>query len=96
MDDKKEHGSALIDTFLMSCRVIGRNVEYQFFAEIIKILKKENIHKIEACFLPTLKNQQVSSFYDDLGFGVISSKTGKKNYSLNLLDFTPKEIPYIT
>ena len=72
--DKSDEKVASIDTFLMSCRVIGRNVEYTFFDQIIKRLKERRIDELRAEFIPTPKNQQVENFYDDLGFTCINSR----------------------
>ena len=94
LDDARS--SATIDTFLMSCRVIGRNVENQFFAEVVNNLINRRVVKLEGKYIPTLKNEQVSFFYENLGFSVTSDTGGLKSYSLSLQSFKPKEIPYIS
>ncbi len=48
-------GESCLDTFLLSCRIIGKNVEQAFFYEILKRLKREKVRFIEINFSPTKK-----------------------------------------
>jgi len=57
-----------IDTFLLSCRVIGREVEQTIMSFIINEAKKEGLEKIVAEFIPTKKNSPASDFLDKCGF----------------------------
>lgn len=80
-----QNNIAYIDTFLMSCRVIGRNVEYLFFLKIIEMLSKENkidFYKLE--YIPTSKNIIAEEFYKQCGFdinsnNILSKETVLKN-----------------
>lgn len=63
---------AEIDTFLMSCRVMGRNAEKQILAEIKKLLVTKGIQSIKASFIKTAKNTPVQDLYEKLGFSRIS------------------------
>lgn len=88
---------AIIDTFLLSCRVIGRNIEHVFMDTIINKIKKEKILKIKSSFKKTLKNEQVRKFYDQFGFE-LKFKNGKiKDYdvSINNYKHNYKNINYI-
>ncbi len=84
---ERDKWRADIDTFLMSCRVIGRNIEYAFFDFILAHLKKLDIHTIHATFRPTAKNSQVEGFYDDLGFKLIDSNDKEKKYIINVDEY---------
>ncbi len=53
-----------IDTFLMSCRVIGRKVENRILEEICKLFRERGLNRIVGEFIPTAKNQQVAMFYN--------------------------------
>lgn len=86
---------AFIDTFLMSCRVIGRNVEKRFFQELIPYLKEKGIEKIKASFLSTPKNHQVKNFYDEIGFQIESTNGDDTNYVILIDDFKSININYI-
>ena len=91
----KDQKSAVIDTLLMSCRVIGRNIEYVFLNNIVNILKKENVLEIEAVYKETLKNNQVSDFFDRCGFKLRNKIGTSKNYSNSVKNYEHKDIKYI-
>lgn len=57
-----------LDTFLLSCRVMGRQVEKAILYYIINEAKKNNVKKLKAKFIPTAKNQPVENFLPDSGF----------------------------
>ncbi|MBR73918.1 MAG: hypothetical protein CL872_03140, partial [Dehalococcoidaceae bacterium] len=65
---KKDNRSWLIDTFLLSCRVMGRGVENAILSQILKDAKKEGVMEIKAQFIPTQKNQPARDFLSDNGF----------------------------
>jgi FkbH-like protein len=58
----------ILDTFLLSCRVMGRQIEKSILGYIIKIAKQNNVDKIIANFIPTKKNQPIENFLPDCGF----------------------------
>jgi predicted enzyme involved in methoxymalonyl-ACP biosynthesis len=64
-----------IDTFLMSCRVIGRKVEDRILAKIYELFRQRGLSRIGAEFIPTAKNQQVTAFYEDHGFSLLNVET---------------------
>ena len=66
--NKSDKSEWEIDTFLLSCRVMGRKVEEAIFAYIVKIAKNENVKKIKAYFIITQKNKPSESFLPSLGF----------------------------
>lgn len=69
-----ERDLALIDSFMMSCRALGRGCEVGFLSKIVGCIKKEkHINKIKAIHAFTEKNYAlVGSFYLDQGFQLIS------------------------
>ena len=79
----------------MSCRVLGRNIEYRFFDEVVKNIQSNGIEKILAVYQATAKNGQVAQLYDDLGFNLASEIDGCRNYEINVSDFKAKMIKYI-
>ena len=60
--------SAVIDTFLLSCRIIGRTVETVFLTDCIEVARKKGYEKIIGIYIPTKKNMQVETFYPNLNF----------------------------
>ena len=86
---------AEIDTLLMSCRIIGRNIEYAFMDFVIGKMKEKKISKIKAKYTKTAKNEQVREFYDKCSFNLIDENDLIKNYVLNLKSYVSKRINYI-
>jgi len=84
---------AFIDTFLMSCRIIGRDVEVAFVNYIASILKKIGIKMLIGEYIPTKKNELVKNIYKKLGFQ--EEKNGTNLWKLNLIGFEPVIPKYI-
>jgi len=91
-----ENKSAIINNLLMSCRVIGRNIEIAFLNFIVKDLRGLGIERINSSYIGTAKNEQVRSFYEDFGFNVEFELDKEKKYSLILKDYKDKTVDYIT
>ncbi|WP_208345332.1 HAD-IIIC family phosphatase, partial [Aetokthonos hydrillicola] len=56
-----------VDSFLLSCRVLGRGVEHQMLAKIGEIAKKREVDSVKIHYVPTAKNQPVLTFLDSVG-----------------------------
>ena len=95
---KKSHKSlsAEIDTFLLSCRVIGRKVETVVFSLIAEYYRCNDYKKIFAAYFPTSKNTQVSDFYVKMGMSLYEQNVSKNAYQINLFEYKYKPIEYIT
>jgi len=93
--DKDSPGSAVIDSFLMSCRVIGRNVEYAFFDEVVHTLRAGGINNLRGEYLATDKNNQVERFYDKFGFELTFDTDKGREYKICLQNYKPQYIQYI-
>ena len=57
-----------IDTFLLSCRVMGRGVEDAIMGFILSEAKKEGVSKIRGNYIPTKKNKPCEIFLSNYGF----------------------------
>jgi len=57
-----------IDTFLLSCRVIGRGIEEGILDFIIQKAKESDVKKIKAKFIETKKNKPAEDFLPKFGF----------------------------
>ena len=65
----KLHGAAAsIDTFLMSCRVIGRTVETALLAFLADWARGHGATVLDGEFMPTAKNAPAAEFYAQHGF----------------------------
>ena len=71
---RREGKTARLDTFLLSCRVIGRRVEKDFFHRILDHLKEET-DTILGEYIPSPKNTMVGDFYPGLGLTPLPGET---------------------
>lgn len=69
-----------IDTLLLSCRILGKGIEYAFVKNVLAIL--DGGKAISAKYYPTDKNGQVANFYDALGFVLVKESNGNKYYQI--------------
>ena len=86
---------AVIDNFLISCRVIGRSVEYVFMDFIVNSLTNRNYKKIKSEFVKTNKNMQVEKFYEKCSFGHLKIEGLTKYYELDICDFKKSKTNFI-
>ena len=60
-----------IDTWLMSCRVLGRGVEQMVLREMLRHAKRRGVRKLIGSYRPTDRNQLVEDHYLKLGFAQV-------------------------
>ena len=72
-----EKNTAIIDTFLMSCRILGRKIEHSFMKELFDRIIDTNpsIDTLIARYIPSEKNSPIKSFLNTIE----SSKTEMKD-----------------
>jgi FkbH-like protein len=58
----------IIDTFLMSCRVLNRTVEQFFINEIFQQANQKGFKRIIGEYIPTTKNGMVKDLFPSFGF----------------------------
>ena len=64
---------AFIDTFLMSCRVLGRHLESWILHEMLNRCKKLNIKYLIGEFVSTSRNNVASNFFKEHNFKPLTS-----------------------
>jgi FkbH-like protein len=86
-----------IDSFLMSCRAMGRGIETALMNHIkARLLEDRNGYELRGRFEPTAKNQPVQTFYEDQGFRLLERKeAGEKLYALRREDAILKPCAWI-
>ncbi len=57
-----------VDTFLMSCRVIGRGLADYMALTLLKAARTQGIKRVTGIYIPTAKNAMVADFYFRYGF----------------------------
>lgn len=76
----KDGDTAQIDSLLLSCRILGKDIERVFVNTILNHIFDSGITKVFASYIPTAKNAQVSDFYDKVGFSLLSEENDCKRY----------------
>ena len=61
---KFENKKHILENMIMSCRALGRNVEFDFFDFVVNDLQKSNIVLDDARFNKTSKNKPAMKFYE--------------------------------
>ena len=69
---RKMGGILHVDLWLMSCRVLKRNMELAMLDTLVLQCKKEGIEEIRGYYYPTQKNNMVRYLYRDFGFDLVS------------------------
>ena len=92
---KYENDVAEIDTYLMSCRVMGRSAEIEMLARVKEMLRQKGIKTVKAAYIKTAKNAPVLDLYEKLGFktvvGEIKEIGDRKDYAT-----TVESLPAVT
>ena len=65
---KNEGNDLFIDTWIMSCRVLKRNMESFVLNNIVELAREKRYDSLVGEYLPTPKNEIVKDHYRDLGF----------------------------
>lgn len=67
-----ENEALHIDLWLMSCRVLKRNMEYAMLDRLVEEVSSRNLKKLIGYYFPTAKNNMVKQFYETMGFEKLS------------------------
>lgn len=87
--------SAHIDTWLMSCRVLGRKVEEGMLTALADALRSRGVGDITAEYRATAKNHIVADHYDRLGFTLTEERdSGDRFYRADLGSLPAFNLPF--
>ncbi len=83
-----------IDTWLMSCRVLGRSVEHMVLREILKHARAGGVYKLSGAYRATDRNKLVIDHYAKLGFTKVGEEaSGVTRWELFVKDADPEIAP---
>jgi FkbH-like protein len=88
-----EANLAIVESFLMSCRIIGRNIEYAYFDLLVRHLERLGSNRIRGKYFATPKNELVAGFYAGIGFR--STDPNGNVFEISLSDYRPLNFGYI-
>ena len=69
-----EGDTAYLQSFLMSCRVVGRAIETAFLGVLLEHLSERGVRLVRGAYIPTKKNALVRDFYRNAGFSALPSE----------------------
>ena len=69
-----------IDTFLLSCRVIGRSIETAMLAELSDACMELGLCRLRGAVIPTPKNVPARDLFDKHGFQMIAEESSGTTY----------------
>jgi FkbH-like protein len=87
--------TAELDTFLMSCRVVGRFIEDQILDQLVKKLRTDGLSKLRLRFIPTRKNALARAFVERLRGGrlVAAEESGAQTWEFDIAKASPVTKP---
>jgi FkbH-like protein len=85
-----------VDTFLLSCRVIGRTVETALLAHLAESATQRGRKRMVGWFLPTKKNAPARDFYQQHGFARQDANGTGSLWALDLKNSTLRSPDWIT
>jgi FkbH-like protein len=77
-------GTWRIDTFLMSCRVMGLGVEDAFIASLARDAEARGVRALQGEYIPTRKNVPCRDFYGRMGFSLLGNTTTCQLWELDI------------
>lgn len=93
----RQGDTASVDTLLMSCRALGRKLEYAFVEHCLSALEQRwQVSSWRAAYLPTRKNGQVAGFWDSLGFVRVGEADGGVQYEQSARTRRRDTYPFIS
>jgi FkbH-like protein len=78
---------ALITHWLMSCRVLKRDMEKLMLDTLVKACQEKSIYKLIGKYIPSAKNALVEPLYAELGFHFQKTEGDTHYWALNLLNY---------
>ncbi|MBI1198454.1 MAG: HAD-IIIC family phosphatase [Phenylobacterium sp.] len=94
--DKHEGRRWEIDTWLMSCRVLGRRVQEAALDHLARAALAEGARSLVGRYVPSPKNAMVKDHYAGLGFAKVSEDpSGETTWELDLSSYESPDLPMI-
>jgi len=89
-------GALEIDSWLMSCRVLGRRVEEAILNELLEEAARRDVSTIYGRYIPTAKNGMVAEHYKKLGFQhIVEEGSNATVWRLDIADHVAADLPFV-
>jgi FkbH-like protein len=87
----------LVSTWLMSCRVLGRQVDEAMMNVLAEQARNRGVLRLFATYVPTAKNEMVREHYARMGFSALgASADGTTWWGLDIPSFQPRLTPIVS
>lgn len=83
-------GDLHLDTWLMSCRVLKRQVEEETVNAIVRLARSEGCGRVVGTYIPSAKNSMVKDLYPNLGFTEESVDESRSVFALDVGSYATK------
>jgi len=84
----------LCDTWLMSCRVLGRRVEEAVLDVVVDLARAEGVKRLRGDYIPTAKNRMVTDHFARLQFEKVADREdGGSSWVLDLDSYKSPKLP---
>jgi FkbH-like protein len=83
----------LIDTWLMSCRVLNRRLEEQLLNVLVASARAHGVDRLVGVYRPSAKNGMVKDHYRKLGFTLSSQSEDGDLWTLEVGDHVARALP---
>ena len=88
---RKENDALTIDLWLMSCRVLKRDMEVAMLDALVERAREAGVKTLRGMYFPTRKNGLVKDHYTKLGFTVATeNEEGAATYFLDITGYEPQ------
>lgn len=79
-----------VETWVMSCRVLKRQVEDVVVNELARIARARGCDRLIGVYVPSAKNAMVRELYPSLGFTPTDATSQRSTYSLSMADWSDR------
>ncbi len=88
---RKEDAALHVELWLMSCRVLKRDMEFAMLDALVEECRKQGIEEIYGYYYPTKKNAMVAELFGTFGFTEVSKdEDGNSVWKLETAGYTQK------
>jgi len=86
---RKDGETLHIDLWIMSCRVLKREMEFAMLDKLVEKAQADGIKKIIGYYYPTAKNSMVKELFGSFGFAKTSDESGNTVWELETDEYKP-------
>ena len=88
----QDSADVVIDTWLMSCRVLGRQVEEATLNLVAAEARRLGATRLIGEYRPTAKNGMVAAHYEKLGFAALPAQGDVARWAMDIAAWSPREV----